>query len=220
MSPWWPVGVLMLGVGLTTFGVRPQVSVPLEGDLEAAVPWQFDGWQGTDHIVSEAEQRVAGMDNYVLRIYSPPNESVEAAAAAAFSVYVGYYARQAQGRTIHSPKNCLPGGGWEPLVASRHTIMTAAGAVPVNHYLIANGRAKAVVLYWYQGRGRVAANEYLVKLELLRDQATLGRSDEALVRIVVPVTTDVESATAQAERVARELITDVERALPPRHRRS
>jgi EpsI family protein len=215
MSPWWPASVLVAGIALTTLGIRPQIAMPLAGDLGEMVPRQIEGWHGTDHEVSQAEQRVAGMDDYVLRLYAPPAEAA-AGAAAGFSVYVGYYRRQAQGRTIHSPKNCLPGGGWEPLVSTQQLLQTAGGTVPVNHYLIANGRSKAVVLYWYQGRGRVAANEYLVKLELLRDQALLGRSDEALVRVFVPVTTTVEAATAHAERIAQQLVPEVDRALPPR----
>jgi hypothetical protein len=74
-----------------------------------------------------------------------------------------------------------------------------------------------VVLYWYQGRGRVQANEYIVKWDLLRDQALYGRSDEALVRIIVPVRTTEALAYEQAVRVARELAPAVDRALPPRN---
>lgn len=215
MSPWWPVGVLVFGIGLTTVGIKPQVAVPLRADLAETVSRDYEGWEAYDHVISEAERRVAGMDDYVLRIYAPPGEDPEMAEAA-FSVYVGYYRQQAQGRTIHSPKNCLPGGGWEPLISNRYEIETARGPAPVNHYLIANGPAQAVVLYWYQGRGRISANEYAVKWELLRDQALLGRSDEALVRVVVPVTSTVEAATAQAERIASRLVVDVDGALPPR----
>ena len=29
--------------------------------------------------------------------------------------FVSYYERQTQGKTIHSPRNCLPGAGWEVL---------------------------------------------------------------------------------------------------------
>jgi EpsI family protein len=152
------------------------------------------------------------MSSFVLRAYM--EEGAEASTAPAYTVYVGYYERQYQGKTIHSPKNCLPGGGWEPLVASREVIDTPVGPAPVNRYLIGNGPAKALVLYWYQGRGRIAANEYLVKWDLLRDQAIYGRSDEALVRVIVPVTTSEDEAYAQAVKVAQELAVHVDRALP------
>jgi EpsI family protein len=209
---WAPAALLMLGVLLLAGGVKQQRDVPIRIALDEAVPREMAGMVARDIEVSEAEQRVAGMSSFVMRAYEPAEGDV----AGAFSVYVGYYERQYQGKTIHSPKNCLPGGGWEPLVSSRETLETSVGSAPVNRYLIANGPAKALVLYWYQGRGRVAANEYLVKWDLLRDQALLGRSDEALVRVIVPVTSTEDDAYDYARRIAKELVVHVDGALPPR----
>ena len=42
-------------------------------------------------------------------------------------LYIGYWATQRKGAQIHSPRNCLPGGGWEPIEASRLD-RAAAGA--------------------------------------------------------------------------------------------
>jgi EpsI family protein len=214
--PWWPVVPLLLGVVLLSGGVRQQVAVPLRAPLDETVPREIDGMFATDIEISEAEQRVAGMSSFVLRGYTSEAQDSLAEAEGAFSIYVGYYQRQAQGTTIHSPKNCLPGGGWEPLVASREVLDTPLGPAPVNRYLIGNKGAKALVFYWYQGRGRIAANEYLVKWHLLRDQAIHGRSDEALVRLIVPVITTEAAAHERAVRIARELVVHVDRALPPR----
>lgn len=213
---WWPAGVLAVGVVITSAGVHTQRVMPLVAPLDETVSRDFLGWSAKDIEVSEAEQRVAGMSSYVMRVYEPSDVETSAAAASAFSVYVGYYESQSQGRTIHSPKNCLPGGGWEPLVSSQETIQTAVGPIPVNRYLIGNGPAQAIVLYWYQGRGRVQANEYVVKWDLLRDQALHGRSDEALVRVIVPVTAGEDEAYRKAVEVAQELVVDVDRALPGR----
>ncbi len=61
----------------------------------------------------------------------------------------------------------------------------------------------------------MAHNEYRVKYELLRDAAMLGRTEEALVRIVVPVVNnDVDAADALAMSIAGDLADDVERVLP------
>ena len=213
---WAPAAVLSAGLVLTLGGGTEQRNMPLEQPLSATVLREIDGYVVEDLVVSDAEQSVAGMDDYVLRLYTPAGiEDEEAAALATSSVYVGYYERQRQGHTIHSPKNCLPGGGWEPLVSSRERIAVGDRTVPVNRYLIGNGPAQAVVLYWYQGRGRVEANEYTVKWELLRDQALHGRSDEALVRVIVPVTEDGEQAAYdEAVRLARLLVPSVDAALP------
>jgi EpsI family protein len=209
---WAPGSILLLGALATIGGTKTQQSMPLIAPLETTVFSTFEGLVATDVEVSAEEQRIAGMSNYVMRVFA---EEGAAEDAAAFSIYVGYYERQIQGKTIHSPRNCLPGGGWEPLTHSRELIATPIGQVPVNRYLIGNGAAKALVFYWYQGRGRVEANEYLVKWNLLRDQALYGRSDEALVRIIVPVTeSGEEEAFLFASRVASELAPAVARAIP------
>jgi hypothetical protein len=80
--------------------------------------------------------------------------------------------------------------------------------------LIHRAGARALVLYWYQGRGRVEANEYRVKANLLRDAAFRGRTEEALVRVVVPVDQSEAAAFALAADVASDLVSSVERALP------
>jgi hypothetical protein len=69
------------------------------------------------------------------------------------------------------------------------------------------------VLYWYQGRGRVESNEYAVKWNLLRDAAVRQRSDEALVRVVVPVQRDGDAALALAIAASEALIPGVFEAL-------
>jgi EpsI family protein len=153
----------------------------------------------------------SGLRSLTVRLYEYP----ESSRGAGFTLYVGYYDRQTQGRTIHSPKNCLPGSGWEPLASRAATVATAAGAVTANRYLLQNGRQHALVLYWYQGRGRVAWNEYGVKWDLLRDAALRRRSDEALVRIVVPVQDTEADAARLAREIAAAIVPAVARALPP-----
>ena len=61
-----------------------------------------------------------------------------------------------------------------------------------------------MVYYWYQGRGRVAADEYQVKWQLLRDAALTRRSEEALFRIVVPLSDTVTES--QADQIAADAI--------------
>jgi EpsI family protein len=204
---WWPALLLTVGMAASV-SARAQRTIPLSGDLGQVLPRELFGMRGVDLEVSAAEQRVAGMDSYLMRSYSG------GAAASAFSVYVGYYETQAQGNSIHSPKNCLPGAGWEALTSAPATVHTPQGPVRVTKYLLKRNDERAVVLYWYQGRGRIEANEYLVKWNLLRDAALRRRSDEALARIVVPVTTTEDAALDLAGRVATMLIPALGKALP------
>jgi EpsI family protein len=207
---WLPALLLTVGAA-ASMGAGAQRSIPLRANLADAVPRDMEGLQGVDQTVSLAEQRVAGMDAYLLRSYSA---STAAAAATTFSVYVGYYEKQMRGHTIHSPKNCLPGSGWEALTSSTAIVSTTVGDIPVTKYLLKRDDERAVVFYWYQGRGRVEANEYRVKWNLLRDAAFRRRSDEALVRVVVPVTQSEADAVKVATRVAANLIPSLASVLP------
>lgn len=209
----WVPGVLLTAGATVTVGVNTQRALPLRADLATTVPKTFESLQGEDEVIDPDVLRVAGVDDYLFRVYEAPKTVVDASATS-FSVYVGYYEEQARGRTIHSPKNCLPGAGWEALTSSTAVVSTPSGPVNVNRYLIQKGDEQALVLYWYQGRGRVAANEYRVKFDLLRDSALRGRSDEALVRIVVPVASSMDAAQREAVAYASVLIPSLYRALP------
>lgn len=211
MKPWmgWAPAVI-LGVGAVFgTGISLQRAMPLRAPLASAIPAALDGFTGRDIRLADAEAQVAGVSDYLLRDYS-----VSDSASTAFSVYVGYYESQTQGRTIHSPKNCLPGAGWEALASTVAEVPGPSGPVTVNRYMLQRGTLRAVVLYWYQGRGRVEANEYRVKWHLLWDAAVTQRSDEALVRIVVPFERDEDAAVALAERVAATILPAVDAALP------
>lgn len=216
---------MILAIGaILTLGVSRQKSIPLERSLSDVVPLEINGFSARDVLISDSEAQVAGFSNYLFRIYEfpVPTDLTESAAEAPeplpwFSLYVGYYESQAQGKTIHSPKNCLPGAGWEALSSNSQVVESGGRSFTVNRYLLQNEGQRALVLYWYQGRGRIASDEYWVKFNLLRDAALMRRSDEALVRIVVPVTEDgAEAATETAVKVAQVVAPLLDRALPSR----
>jgi len=206
---------MLLGVGvLLISGIREQYAVSPAQPLES-VPRSFIGRESKSMVLSEDEKRVSGVTDYIMRAYG--NDSTS------FSVYVGFYSRQIQGQSIHSPKNCLPGAGWEIVQSSAVPLKGAGGVSSVNRVLLAQGRARAMVYYWYQGRGRVEPSEYVVKWNLLHDAALYGRTEEALVRVIVPVSeatnmtqlnANVAKADTTALLVATELLGHVQRVMP------
>ena len=207
-----PAVALGLGVLLIS-GMREQFIMPPRAPM-ATLPVSFAGQPSKDLIVPEEERKVAGMSDYMLRSFGSDSSP-------AFTVYVGYYDRQVQGKAIHSPKNCLPGAGWEIMNSEKKSLPGARAGESVNKVLLANKGVMALVYYWYQGRGRIESSEYVVKWDLLRDAASYGRTEEALVRIVVPVNSSsktdlaaIARADSLAQRVALELAPAVERALP------
>lgn len=215
-----PAGILGAGCALL-LRAHTQAAVPLSGDLRSVLA-EVPGYVTRNQLFTPEEERVAGMTSYVARTYW--RDSVMA-----FSTLVSYYDRQTQGKTIHSPRNCLPGAGWEIVSGSPREVRVDGVSHTVNRYVLRNGPATAVAYYWYQGRGRVASNEYAVKWHLLRDAAMLGRTEEALVRVVVPVARpradvtiegNVSNADVLAQQTAMRLIREVDGVLPARPSRS
>jgi EpsI family protein len=103
-------------------------------------------------------------------------------------LFVASFRTERNGKTPHSPKNCLPGSGWVPLSSGEITIdVGRAAPISVNRYLIASGSQRQLVLYWYQSRDRSVANEYKAKFWVMADAIRLNRTDTALVRVIVPV---------------------------------
>lgn len=208
----------LLGVGcLLISGARDQQRLAPRLPL-TTVQVNVPGYVARDTTVDVAEQKVAGMSHYLSRLYQRSPDDL------GFGVYVGYYDLQVQGKSIHSPKNCLPGAGWEPLDAGVRTVALPGGdSAHVNRFLLANKGAQALVYYWYEGRGRVEPSEYVVKWNLIRDAARYGRTEEALVRIVVPVDVrglrpgqrpDYAAADRLATAVAAQLVPGVKNVLP------
>ena len=173
-----PALALLSGVVLVS-GIREQYRVASVAPM-SSIPATINGVGSYEQPVPEDEKKIAGMSDHTRRVYGKDTLNYD------FSLYVGYYDRQVQGKSIHSPKNCLPGGGWETMVNEQ---VPLPGTIPgmINRVIIGNNGVRGLVYYWYQGRGRVESNEFRVKWDLLRDAALYGRTEEALVRIIVPI---------------------------------
>jgi EpsI family protein len=182
--------------------------VPVRRQPLAALPLHLDEWHGrqaapfADDVVTQL-----GVDDYINRVYAAPG-------GAAIGLYVGYYESQRQGDTIHSPQNCLPGAGWRPISSEYVDLATGSQPVQVNRYVIEKGLDRDVVLYWYQGRGRIVANEYRNKALLMWDAARLQHTNGGLVRIIAPVTGSVTDASERAIRFATALLSYLGAHLP------
>ena len=119
-------------------------------------------------------------------------------------LFVAAFRTQRTGKTPHSPKNCLPGSGWTPLSSGEIAVdVGRAAPISVNRYVVASGSQQDLVLYWYQSRDRVVANEYKAKFWVMADAIRLNRTDTALVRVIVPVRNKDQ---AQAEATATDFV--------------
>ena len=172
-----------------------------------ALPRSIGAWQGSDAAaLADDVLATLGVDDYVNRRYARGGLPI--------STYIGYYANQRSGDAIHSPRNCLPGAGWEPVATGTELIATGSGSVRVARYEIAKGLSRQVVLYWYQGRGRVVSGEYENKAWLMLDAARAGRSDGGLVRLIAPVVTTPADTLREISSFAAALLPQLSEYLP------
>ena len=191
--------------------MRPEV-VPARQPL-AGLPTELADWRNAADLPFENDiVAVLGVDEYLNRVYLRKD-------ATPVGLYIGYYESQRQGDSIHSPLNCLPGAGWQPMTTARTAIDLRDGTAPVtvNRILIQKGLDRQLVLYWYQSHGRVVASEYASKAFLLLDAVRLNRSDAAMIRIISPVMSTESDDTAAAERAtafALELLPRLGEYLP------
>lgn len=170
------------------------------------IPAEFAGWEHQVRPIDPSVAEVLGADDsLVVDLYSPEGEP--------FNLYVAYLEAQRDGRSWHSPRQCIPGGGWQ---IAQHTIergKTAAGApIAYNRMIIRNGEHRQLVYYWYDQRGRKVANEFRMKFWLLFDAATKKRSDGAMVRLITPVPD--KGSIDEAEAKLQTLMTRVNGFLP------
>lgn len=151
--------------------------------------------------------RAIGADDYINRVYMGDAPPIE--------LYVGYYKDQHSGDRIHSPKNCLPGSGWEPVHSSRVQIGSADGVpILVNGYLVAQGARRDVVLYWYQSHGRIVASEYWAKFWLVADALNRRPGEGGMVRIWTTAADGETTAQARAVDFAHRIYPHLAEFLP------
>lgn len=203
---WITAGVLV-GATLLLHGVSHGEAVVARQSLRA-LPTTLGGWNSEDQPLEERIVQAVGVSDYANRIfYSQIEPPVQ--------LYVGYYASQRTGDTIHSPKNCLPGAGWDPIHSGYATIALPAGRqIIVNEYVIQQGLNKQLVFYWYQGRGRIIASEYAGKFWMVADAISRNRTDGALVRLVTPMNDAEAKARARLEGFTQLMFPHLDELIP------
>lgn len=167
----------------------------LDRDPLALFPRTVEKWTSYTVQLEPDIERVLAADDYLNAFYQSPDE------ATTVSFFVAYYDKQTEGQGIHSPKVCLPAGGWEVFRMEQVPVDMSAvgyGVIDANRAIIQKGLSKQLVYYWFEGRGKRISNDFTAKLEVLKDSLTLGRTDGALVRFVTPIGTNESEADAEA----------------------
>jgi EpsI family protein len=190
---------LLAGTGLIARNSGLAVT-PLRDSL-SDLPVVLGEWNGQKmQDYSDDTLAMLRVDDYINRSYYKHNKE-------SLGLYIGYH--HAGG--FHSPLNCLPGAGWIPVITERINIPVRTSlenseivSININRLTIMKGIDKQVVLYWYQGCGRIIASEYAGLLYGMVDKMRRGRTDAALVRIISPVESLEPEAKKAAEKRAAE----------------
>ena len=198
---WHLIGVwLLLATTLAASKlVEHRKSELLARPLES-IDRHISGFAGTDN-PSLSDEVLAKLQptSYLSRTYSKPGIQAD--------LFIAFYAQQRAGESMHSPKHCLPGAGWEIWDYGSTEIPAAAHRFTVNRYSISHEGERSLVLYWYQSKGRIIASEYLGKILLARDALLQNSTAGSIVRIIVP---DRPGALEDARAFAAGLIPQVE----------
>lgn len=173
------------GYGLSQVATVESLITPERRDFDGILAEFDDSWTKEVRPIDPTVAEVLGADDtIVVNLRSPDGEF--------YNLYMAYLDAQRDGRSWHSPRQCIPGGGWK---IARHTIEKAKAvdgrAFSYNRMIIENRDNRQLVYYWYDQRGRKVANEFIMKFWLIVDAVTRKRSDGAMVRLITPITDDM-----------------------------
>lgn len=187
-------GLVLIGGIFATHDIKPPAAAQERRELRD-FPANLALWHSKDLPFEAQVVKGIGADDYINREYFGGGRSVE--------LFIGYYKDQRSGEVIHSPKNCLPGSGWEPVRSSYLQIGSTDNPVFVNEYIVEKGSSRDLVLYWYQTHERIVASEYRAKFWLVADGVRRRRTDGTMIRIWTTARDGEENAQERATAFAR-----------------
>jgi EpsI family protein len=175
-------------------------------------PLASQGWQCVRQEELDKDiQELLKADDTISRIYVSPSKRESA------SLFMAFFKTQRYGQSPHSPKNCLPGNGWDEVSSGTLAITVPDwnGPIKANQYVVAHGEDKDMVIYWYQSHNRIVASEYAARFWLVLDAMRYRRSDTSIVRVITRIeNNDYEHATQLGVGFIQAIFPDILKHLP------
>jgi EpsI family protein len=206
LSRWVSAGfagttVLLIGTlaasGLTARRISQPLVLPLE-QIDSSIL----GWSAIEeHTLPPGTLKALDATSYLVRNYRKGDQRLE--------LFIAFYAQQRAGESMHSPRHCLPGAGWEIWQQRTVPVGVDGKEIEINQDRIENLGSRKLMFYWYQSRNRVIASEYVGKLFLARDTLISGQTAGSIVRIILP---DAPGASEEGMAFATKLIPAVWRS--------
>lgn len=173
------------------------------------IPLDKDGYTGEERRFSDRSYEVLQADTTTLRLY-------HGQASERFWLFVAYFGSQKYGSQMHSPKHCLPGGGWRIDSIEEFELPLPDGeSKTINRLLIVEGGRQELMFYWFQTRGGTIINEFEVKWDLVKTSLRMQPTDAAFIRLNLPIHDgDIDAASKQAVEFFNAFYDDIRQALP------
>jgi len=192
-------------VGVSSYVSTDSRIIPKRSDFDG-VPAEFSGWDAEIRPMDPAVAEVLGADDTIVADLSSPNGDV-------VNIYLAYLDSQRDGRSWHSPRQCIPGGGWQIVSHTIEETATPSGKpMKYNRLIIQYRDYQQLVYYWYDQRGRNVANEFAMKFWLIYDAVMRKRSDGAMVRLITPIR--AEKGIAEADSLLQDMQAKMDAFLP------
>jgi EpsI family protein len=189
------VGTILFA-GLTERRIPEDLAIPL-----ARIDSHIGGWTASrEQQLDPHTLKTLDATSYLSRAFRKDNLELD--------LFVAFYAQQRAGESMHSPKHCLPGSGWEIWRQESAWIPVNGLPLKVNKYSIENLGNRALMFYWYQSKTRIVASEYFGKVLLARDALMTGQTAASIVRVTLP---DVPGADQRGIAFVSEVIPEVQR---------
>ncbi len=199
--------LLLIPFGAMATVLRYMVVEPDQPSDLSAIPVNVGKWRGQVQPIDEATAATLQATDAIVRAYSDGENFL--------SLFVAYFRDQKYGSQIHSPRHCLPGGGWVVSDLERVPFDLGSKEITVNRMKIAKRERTDQMYYWFHTRSGDLTSEYALKFDLVRNSLLLRPTDAVIIRVtVLQGKKSSEEAQAVAEEFVQALMPDIQAALP------
>ncbi|MDH5388270.1 MAG: VPLPA-CTERM-specific exosortase XrtD [Gammaproteobacteria bacterium] len=187
------VSIMILTVAVpAAFLLEKRSEIIPDRNSFAGFPLNIDKWTGRPEVMESIFLDKLKLTDYAFINYTSDNETL-------INFYSAYYESQRKDSTTHSPRACLPGGGWRVISSKKVTLDNVTiSSIPlnVNRFVIEKDGVRQLVYYWFKQRDRIVTNEQMIKWYFFIDSIQKQRTDGALIRLttVVPQGKSMDAA--------------------------
>jgi len=164
---------------------------------------QFRGWEAKDFALTKSETELLDPDAVLVRRFTSPD-----AGFAELAVVAGH-----RKKTVHTPGFCMAGDGWQMTSQNETRLHLTTGEVPAIRAVMVKDGQRLLVTYFFTDGSYATTSlpRFMLSqaVKRLRARVPVG----ALVRIIVPVNSDVASGDALTQEFAAETLPPVMAAL-------